>query len=137
MINAAGFFELRISSVQEGGRNRKARKNNEKTNKVKWTFRMFLCLCPGARASAYTRKGFVQGRKEERVSKRERTSEWESNDRNSGQKEGHVQTCPFVLRSIINNTVHVTQICLIRNITSFSRFSNTCAWVISKWNTSK
>lgn len=34
-----------------------------------------------------------------------------------------VQTCPFVLQPIINNTGHVTQICLIRCITSFLRLS--------------
>lgn len=36
----------------------------------------------------------------------------------------NVQTCPFVLRPIINNTEHVAQICLIRRTTSFLRFSN-------------
>jgi len=35
-----------------------------------------------------------------------------------------VQTCPFVLQPIINNTRHVTQICLIRCITSFLRLSS-------------
>lgn len=42
-----------------------------------------------------------------------------------------VQTCPFVLRPIINNTGHVTQICLIRCTTSFLRLSNICNSYIS------